>query len=235
MLLSPTTKTGVLTLQLCQWSARCELGQHRCLLQGCSRCSSAGTSGPCQEGSGKQPGMGTMSPAWAGDGPTQQHYTPKPPKSTPLGNCSLDTVKPSRASAALLAGSLLATSHGARHACTEKPAHHGSSFMLVCNLPALAVPVSLQQRPTRSSTTTALHSEAAGGQGPPMARGYVPALCQHTNPMLTQQCGCRGGRASQSHGPFWRQQPPGDSVAGARKAAPGCWILQVGATGSARG
>lgn len=47
-----------------------ELRQHQCPLQGCSRCSSAGTSGLCQEGSGKQPGMGTMSPARAGDGPT---------------------------------------------------------------------------------------------------------------------------------------------------------------------
>lgn len=40
---------------------------------------------------------------------------------------------------------LPATSHGARHACTEKPAHHSSSLTSVSNLPALAVPVSPQQ------------------------------------------------------------------------------------------
>ena len=101
--------------------------------------------------------------------------------------------------------------HARRNLPTTTPAGTTSlvsASALLVSPPALAVPTSPQQRLTRSSITAALRSEAAGGQGPPTARGCVPALHRATKLMLTRWRGRRGGRgaASQSRGPFWGRQ-----------------------------
>lgn len=70
------------------------------------------------------------------------------------------------AAAALLAGPLPGTSHRARHACTEKPAHHNihgqhhqppACVRTAARPTSVAAPVSPRQRLTRSSITAALH------------------------------------------------------------------------------
>lgn len=117
--------------------------------------------------------------------------------------------------------------HARRNLPTATPAG-STSFVPAstpfANPPALAVPTSPQQQLTRSSVATTLGSEEAGGQGPPTARGCVPALRHATKPMLTRWRGRRGGWGARQPKlwPLLGTAAPGDSVAGARKAALGC-------------
>lgn len=104
--------------------------------------------------------------------------------------------------------------HARRNLPTTTPAG-GTSLVPastpLADPPALAVPASPQQSLTRSSIPAALRSEAAGGQGPPTARGCVPALRCVTKPMLTRWQGRHGGRGAthRSCGSFWGRQPQG--------------------------
>lgn len=85
-----------------------------------------------------------------GQGMGQHSITrPNPLNAPPLGHPGLEVLSghggAGQSQCCPPCSPLPATSHGARHACTEKPAHHSSSLTSVSNLPALAVPVSPQQ------------------------------------------------------------------------------------------
>lgn len=90
----------------------------------------------------------------------------------------------------------------------------------LANPPVLAVPVSPRQRLTCSSIPAALHSEAAGVKVPQRPAGACQPSKADAHPVA------RWPRRQGSHRlklwPLLGTAAPGDGVAGAGKAAPGC-------------